>query len=139
MKKQILVVLLFFSFNIVFSQKTFEKWSASQQNDSYAFLIFEDSSCLLIKNSDTLIGNNFVFDTNPSKSKILIDTSVVPHQIDLIVFDPSLNYNLLTYKGIYEKLGNEKMRVRLNFGLGDRPNSFLPLGNKQTLIFIKKD
>jgi hypothetical protein len=139
MIKLIVILLFFLNFYNSFSQKTIEKWLATKTNDKYTLFVFEDSSCMLIKNNDTLISNNYVFDESPSKSKISIDTTVVPHKIDLMMYSEKLSFTFLTYKGIFEKLSVDKMRVRLNFGLGDRPDSFLPNGNKQTMIFVKEN
>lgn len=115
------------------------KWKASQRGTSYFLEINKDSTFLLIKEKDTLIGNPMVYQDSLTVSKIQLDTTSIPHQIDLLVIsnDKKEKITVFSYLGIYESLSADRIRIRFNFGQTDRPVGFFPKGNLETLIFVK--
>lgn len=135
------IQLFFFIFiiNGLSAQNFVGKWKASQRGTSYFLEINKDSTFLLIKEKDTLIGNPMVYQDSLTVSKIQIDTTVIPHQIDLLVLsnDKNEKITVFSYLGIYESLSADRIRIRFNFGQTDRPVGFFPKGNLETLIFVK--
>jgi uncharacterized protein (TIGR03067 family) len=135
------IQLFFFIFiiNGLSAQNFVGKWKASQRGTSYFLEINKDSTFLLIKEKDTLIGNPMVYQDSLTVSKIQLDTTTTPHQIDLLVFsnDKKEKITVFSYLGIYESLSADRIRIRFNFGQTDRPVGFFPKGNLETLIFVK--
>lgn len=135
------IQLFFFIFiiNGLSAQNFVGKWKASQRGTSYFLEINKDSTFLLIKEKDTLIGNPMVYQDSLTISKIQIDTTVIPHQIDLLVIsnDKKEKITVFSYLGIYESLSADRIRIRFNFGQTDRPVGFFPKGNLETLIFVR--
>jgi hypothetical protein len=135
------IQLFFFIFiiNGLSAQNFVGKWKASQRGTSYFLEINKDSTFLLIKEKDTLIGNPMVYQDSLTVSKIQIDTTVIPHQIDLLVLsnDKNEKITVFSYLGIYESLSADRIRIRFNFGQTDRPVGFFPKGNLETLIFVR--
>jgi len=135
------IQLFFFIFiiNGLSAQDFVGKWKASQRGTSFFLEINKDSSFLLIKEKDTLIGSPMVYQDSLTVSKIQIDTTTIPHQIDLLALSNDKNEKIIvfSYLGVYEILSADRIRIRFNFGQGDRPTGFFPKGNTETLIFIK--
>jgi uncharacterized protein (TIGR03067 family) len=135
------IQLLFFIFiiNGLSAQNFVGKWKASQRGTSYFLEINKDSTFLLIKEKDTLIGNPMVYQDSLTVSKIQLDTTTIPHQIDLLVISnhKKEKITVFSYLGIYESLSADRIRIRFNFGQTDRPVGFFPKGNLETLIFVK--
>ena len=135
------IQLFFFIFiiNGLSAQNFVGKWKASQRGTSYFLEINKDSTFLLIKEKDTLIGNPMVYQDSLTVSKIQIDTTVIPHQIDLLVLsnDKNEKITVFSYLGIYESLSADRIRIRFHFGQTDRPVGFFPKGNLETLIFVR--
>ncbi len=135
------IQLFFFIFiiNGLSAQNFVGKWKASQRGTSYFLEINKDSTFLLIKEKDTLIGNPMVYQDSLTVSKIQLDTTSIPHQIDLLVIsnDKKEKITVFSYLGIYESLSADRIRIRFNFGQTDRPVGFFPKGNLETLIFVK--
>jgi hypothetical protein len=122
----------------IYSQKSIEQWKASQKGTYFYLSILDDSSFVLLKNKDTLLGSQMVFNNENTKSKISVDTLSKPHKLDLIIYDANMTTVVFQYLGIFEMIGKEKMRVRFDFGEGKRPEHFQPLGNPETLLFIRQ-
>jgi len=135
------IQLFFFIFiiNGLSAQNFVGKWKASQRGTSYFLEINNDSTFLLIKEKDTLIGNPMVYQDSLTVSKIQIDTTAIPHQLDLLVLsnDKKEKITVFSYLGIYESLSADRIRIRFNFGQEDRPIGFFPKGNTETFIFVK--
>lgn len=138
MRYLLFLLLTFGLVQSIYSQKILEKWKASQKGTYFYLNFYNDSSFVLIKNKDTLVGNQMVFNNEKTITKINIDTLSKPHKIDLQVYDASMSTVVFQYLGIFELIGNQKMRVRFDFGEGKRPENFMPHGNPETLVFVKQ-
>jgi uncharacterized protein (TIGR03067 family) len=140
MKLKVIQLFLFiFIINGLSAQNFVGKWKASQRGTSYFLEINKDSTFLLIKEKDTLIGNAMVYQDSITTSKIIIDTTTVPRQLDLLMLgnNNKEKITVFSYLGIYEFLSADRVRIRFNFGQTDRPVGFFPKGNLETLIFVK--
>ncbi|MDP2175784.1 MAG: hypothetical protein Q8K70_07745 [Bacteroidota bacterium] len=138
MRSLLLFLLLISLAHSIYSQKSFEQWKASQKGTYFYLNIFDDSTFVLLKSKDTLVGNHMIYNNEITKSKINVDTLSKPHKLDLVIYDANMTTVVFQYLGIFEMLGKQKMRVRFDFGEGKRPEHFQPLGNPETLLFIKQ-
>jgi uncharacterized protein (TIGR03067 family) len=141
MKLKVIQLFLFiFIINGLSAQNFVGKWKASQRGTSFSLEINKDSTFLFIKEKDTLIGNPMVYQDSFTVSKIQIDTTTNPYQLNLLVLsnDKNEKITVFSYLGIYESLSADRIRIRFNFGQGERPLGFFPKGNTETMIFVKK-
>lgn len=104
-------------------------WKASPRGDVYYFMFAADSSMKIVHGADTTL----------ARYTVTIDSSAeVPMQIDLHVLDRMSGELLYTNKGIFEVFAPGKMRLRWSENMSDRPKSFMPKGNPDTLILVRQ-
>jgi len=115
------------------------KWKATQKNELVYMVFGEDSTFKMIHDEDTMGGKRFIFGESEATSAFKVDTSARPRQIDLIVTEKSSGTVIYRMKGVYEMIGPDKVRIRMNKDNGgERPKSFLPKGNEETLVFVRQ-
>lgn len=135
------IQLLFFIFiiNTLSAQNFVGKWKASNKGASIFLEIKSDSTFLFYNQKDTLIGNPMIYQDSLTKAKLQLDTTKNPRQIDLLMIGKNVQDKIVVYSylGIYEILSEDRIRIRFNFGQGERPISFYPKGNTETFVFVK--
>ncbi len=114
------------------------KWKASQKGDMVYLIFGEDSTFMLKHERDSLGGKSFMFGDGLATSAFKVDTSFKPIHIDMLIIQTASGAVINQMKGIFEVINPGKIRLRMSKDAGDRPNSFLPKGNEETLIFVKQ-
>lgn len=97
----------------------------SDKGDLYFYKFYNDSNLMIIHGVDT------------AHVTYHIDTTKNPMQIDLQMYDLEGKPSYVS-PCIYEWVGKDKIRMRMSANMIDRPKSFLPKGNPETILLIRE-
>jgi hypothetical protein len=101
-------------------------WKASQRGDHYLYIFDKDSNLTIIHGTDT------------SRAFYSIDTTVNPLHINVRILDRNTSEVLYHSPGIFERIGSDKIRLRLSNNMKDRPSGFLPKGSPDVFLLIRQ-
>jgi uncharacterized protein (TIGR03067 family) len=114
------------------------KWKSTQKGVTTYLTFGEDSTFKLQHEKDSIGGKSFTFGEGEATSAFKVDTNYKPKHIDMLVIQTSSGAVIYKMEGIFEMFAPGKIRLRMAMGGAERPKSFLPRGNEETLIFFKQ-
>ena len=137
--KQLIFILSFFLIGQAGAQTTslVGKWKSTQKDGIYYMSFAKDSTFLFKFGKDSIGGKNFMLGEGEAFTAFRADTSFKPSHLDLLVFQTATGKVIRTMECIYEIIGPNKIRIRLNLEEDPRPKTFLPKGNEDTMVFVK--
>jgi len=102
-------------------------WKVSKKGDMYTYHFVNDSVLRIAHQTDTV---NYTYK---------IDTAAAwPKKIDIVQIDRMTGERLFSNKGLFEFMGPTKVRIRFGEEDKERPLSFMPKGNPETLVMVKQ-
>lgn len=104
-------------------------WKASVRGDYYYYRFGPDSSMQIIHGTDTTLCR-FKQDTTAGRDGI--------HTMDVYFLDRMDGHVLYMSPSIFEWMSADRIRFRMSENMRDRPVSFLPKGNMDTLILVRQ-
>lgn len=129
MKKLILFFVLFSALSLeIKADNRIDSglYKVTLRGDVYYYKFHHDSLLTITHGNDT------------SYAIVKTDTTYKPMHFDMKVMDVQGNY-LYTSPCIFEKMGQNKIRLKMSPNFRDRPTSFLPRGSLDMIILVKMD
>ena len=109
------------------------RWEVVSDGEIGVFVFTEDKHIYIFKSGDS---KKEISERNEANPMYSVDTSVRPHNLDIIVNTYS-GEELGRLKWIFEYISHNQIRLRMNFD-GIRPSGFVPGDDENTVIITKK-